>query len=138
MLTKYEFENIARLIFEAALAVHKELGPGLLESVYEHAMIIELRSRGLLCEYQVQLPLIYKGHDTGKLFIMDILVENAVVIEVKSCEKTLPLHESQLVSYLKMADKRLGFLINFNVELIKDGFRRKVNKYFLDSASIAS
>ncbi len=81
-------------------------------------------------QYQFKTPLFYKGHYTGKEFFIDILVENEIVIEVKSCEEGMrPVHQAQLLSYLKLADKRLGFLINFNVTLIKDGFKRLVNNY---------
>lgn len=129
-MNKDHFEYLATQIFQAALEVHKNLGPGLLESVYEYALVKELQLRNIHVQYQVKTPLFYKGHDTGKEFFIDILVENEIVIEVKSCEEGMrPVHQAQLLSYLKLADKRLGFLINFNVILIKDGFKRLVNNY---------
>jgi GxxExxY protein len=105
------------------------MGPGLLESVYEYCLIAELRNRGIKAEGQVYLPLYYKGKKVGKDFRMDILVANEIIIEIKSKDIMLPVHEAQIISYLKLADKWLGFLINFNVVLLKDGFRRFVNGY---------
>ena len=129
-MTKEQFEYLATQIFQAALEVHKTLGPGLLESVYEFALIKELQLRNIFVQYQVKVPLVYKGHDTGKEFFIDILVENEIVIEVKSVDTLHPVHQAQLLSYLKLSDKRLGFLINFNVILVKDGFKRMVNNYY--------
>jgi GxxExxY protein len=129
-MNKEQFEYLANQIFQAALEVHKTLGPGLLESVYEFALVKELQIRNIFVQYQVKVPLIYKGYDTGKEFYLDILVENELVIEVKSVDMLHPVHQAQLLSYLKLADKRMGFLINFNVTLIKDGFKRMVNNYY--------
>jgi GxxExxY protein len=93
-------------------------------------LVKELQLRNIFVQYQVKISLIYKGPDTNKEFFIDILVENEIVIEVKSCEDGIrPVHQAQLLSYLKLSDKRLGFLINFNVTLIKDGFKRLVNNY---------
>ena len=129
-MNKERFEWLANQIFQAALEVHRTLGPGLLESVYEFAMVKELQLRNIFVQYQVKVPLFYKGFDTGKEFFLDMLVENEIIIEVKSCEEGMrPVHQAQLLSYLKLADKRLGFLINFNVVLLKDGFKRMVNNY---------
>lgn len=129
-MDKERFEYIATQIFQAALEVHKTLGPGLLESVYEFALLKELQLRSIGANYQVKVPLVYKGHDTGKDFFLDMLVEDEIIIEVKSCEDGMrPVHQAQLLSYLKLSDKRLGFLINFNVALLKDGFKRMVNNY---------
>ena len=101
----------------------------MLESVYEYALVKELQLRNIEVLYQVKVPLFYKGHDMGKEFFIDILVENEIVIEVKSVDAIHPVHQAQLLSYLKLSDKRLGFLINFNVALLKDGFKRMVNNY---------
>ena len=131
-MKKHEFEALAKKIFMAALEVHKRLGPGLLESVYEYALIMELELMGVHVQYQVPVPLYYRGFDTGKQFFIDILVEGEIVIEVKACEALTPVYDAQLLSYLKLADKKLGFLINFNVPMIKEGFKRKVNNYFLE------
>jgi GxxExxY protein len=128
-MNKEQFEYLASQIFQAALEMHKTLGPGLLESVYEFALVKELQLRNISVQYQVKVPLVYKGHDTGKEFFIDILVENEIVIEVKSVDALHPVHQAQLLSYLKLSDKRLGFLFNFNVTLIKDGFKRMVNNY---------
>lgn len=128
-MTKQQFEFVAQQVFQSALEVHKHLGPGLLESVYEHSLIKELRSRNLQVSHQKKVPLYYKNSDTGKDFFIDILVEDEVIIEVKAVDVMHPVHEAQLISYLKLAGKKLGFLINFNVVLLKDGFRRKVNNY---------
>lgn len=130
-MTKEQFEHIAQQIFKSALEVHKALGPGLLESVYEFALVKELQLRNIDLKYQVKVPLFYKGYDTGKDFFLDMLVEDKIVIEVKSCEDGIrPVHQAQLLSYLKLADKGLGFLVNFNVPLLTDGFKRLVNNYF--------
>jgi GxxExxY protein len=128
-MDKQRFEYLANQVFNSALEVHKNLGPGLLESVYEYSLVKELQLRKIQVVYQIQTPLFYKGYDTGKNFFIDMLVESEIVIEVKAVENLLPVHEAQLLSYLKLADKRMGFLINFNVVLIKDGFKRKVNNY---------
>ena len=128
-MNKEQFEYLATQIFQAALEVHKTLGPGLLESVYEFALVKELQLRNIYVQYQVKVPLFYKGHDTGKEFFIDLLVENEIVIEVKSVDALHPVHQAQILSYLKLSDKRLGFLINFNVTLVKEGFKRMVNNY---------
>ena len=133
MISKTEYERIAKHIVNAAFEVHNELGPGLIESVYEVCLVEELRSRGLFVERQVKIPVIFKGKTLEKDFIIDLLVENTIIIELKAVESILPVHEVQLVTYLKLADKRLGFLINFNVTLIKIGIHRKVNNYFLST-----
>ena len=128
-MNKEQYEYLANQVFQSALEVHKNLGPGLLESVYEYALVKELQLRSIEVLYQVKVPLFYKGNDTGKEFFIDILVENEIVIEVKSVDALHPVHQAQLLSYLKLSDKRLGFLVNFNVALIKDGFKRMVNNY---------
>lgn len=115
---------------DAAYSVHKELGPGLLESVYEFCLIEELKSRNLTVNSQMKLPIIYKGKQLNKEFIVDILVQDSIIIELKAVETVLPVHEVQLLTYMKLADKKLGYLINFNVPLIKDGIKRKINGYF--------
>lgn len=128
-MNKEQFEYLAGQIFQASLEVHKTLGPGLLESVYEFALVKELQLRDIFVQYQVQVPLIYKGYETNKDFYIDILVEKEIVVEVKSVDALHPVHQAQLLSYMKLADKRMGFLINFNVALLKEGFKRMVNNY---------
>lgn len=128
-MSKEEYERIAKEIFFASLEVHKIMGPGLLESVYELCLMKELQLRNIFVENQVSIPLDYKGFSLSKDFRMDILVEREIILELKTVECLLPIHEAQIISYLKLADKRLGFLINFNVPIIKSGFRRFVNNY---------
>jgi len=126
-MSELEYNNISKQIINAAIEVHKELGAGLLESVYEYCLLEELKRRGLLAERQVQLPLNYKGKKLDKEFVIDILVENKVILELKSVEVILPIHEFQLLTYLKLSDKKLGLLINFNVPQLRDGIHRKIN-----------
>jgi len=105
------------------------MGPGLLESIYEECLYKEIILRNLSVEKQVFLPLIYKGDELKKDFRLDLLVEGEIIIEIKAVETILPVHEAQIISYLKLAGKKMGFLINFNVPLIKQGFKRFVNGY---------
>lgn len=130
MLTKDEYESIGKTILDCAFEVHKELGPGLLESIYEECLCEEIRKKGLKVENQVYLPLIYKGRSLNKNFRIDVLVENVIIIEIKSAIDLYTVDEAQLVSYMKLADKHLGYLINFNVPLLREGIKRKVNNYF--------
>jgi GxxExxY protein len=129
-MNKAELDNIGTKIVDAAYSVHKELGPGLLESVYEFCLIEELKSRNLTVNSQMKLPVVYKGKALNKEFIIDLLVENEIIIELKAVEIVLPVHEVQLLTYMKLADKKLGYLINFNVPIIKEGIKRKINGYF--------
>ncbi|MDM8159222.1 MULTISPECIES: GxxExxY protein [Labilibaculum] len=131
MISKTEFEEIGRKIVQASYEVHKELGPGLLESVYEICLVEELKNLNLKVERQVELPVNFKGKVLDKKFVIDLLVENCIIIELKAVEVLLPVHEVQLVTYMKLADIKLGYLVNFNVPLIKQGIKRKVNNYFL-------
>lgn len=128
-MTKDELNRISTIIVDACFSVHKEMGPGLLESIYELCLVRELQTRGLIVQSQVSIPLIYKGFELSKDFRIDILVENEIIIEIKAVEAILNVHEAQLISYLKLADKRLGFLVNFNVALIKHGLKRIVNNF---------
>jgi GxxExxY protein len=129
-MNKEHYEYLATQIFQASLEVHRTLGPGLLESVYEFSLLKELELRNVSVQFPVKVPLNYKGYNTGKEFFIDILVENEIVIEVKSCEEGMrAVHQAQSLSYLKLSDKRVGFLVNFNVALLKDGFKRLVNNY---------
>ena len=128
-MTKDEFNRISKIIVDSAFSVHKEMGPGLLESIYELCLINELRSRKLNVKSQKSIPLIYKGVNLSKDFRIDILVENEIIIELKAVEYLLPVHKAQIISYLKLANKRLGFLINFNVPIIKEGIKRIVNNF---------
>lgn len=123
------YNEVSSEIIAAAICVHKELGPGLLESVYECCLMEELEVRGLAVSQQIKLPVVYKGKRLKKDFMLDLLVEQEIIVELKAVEYLLPVHEVQLVTYLKLANKRLGLLINFNVPLLKDGIRRRVNRF---------
>ena len=124
-----KYEALAKQIFLASLEVHKIMGPGLLESVYELCLLKEFQLRNIFAESQVTIPLSFKGFELSKEYRIDILVEKEIIIELKSVDTILPVHQAQLISYLKLADKRMGFLINFNVPIIKNGFKRFVNNY---------
>ena len=118
--------GISKKIIGCAIEVHKELGAGLLESVYETCLILELEKQGLHVESQVDIPLYYKGQLTDKKFRIDLLVENEVIVELKSVNEVLPIYEAQLLTYLKLANKHLGLIINFNVPLLKNGIIRRI------------
>lgn len=119
--------EIARQIVDAAYKVHTTLGPGLLESVYEVVLAYELEQRGLKVDRQMALPVVYESVYLEEGFRADLIVQNKVIIELKSVEKTAPVHSKQLLTYLRLADKRLGLLINFGEAFIKDGITRIVN-----------
>ena len=119
---------ITSCIIQAAINVHKVLGPGLLESVYQKCMVIELEEMGLKVEIEVELPVSYGGRKITDLgFRLDLLVESAVVVELKSVEEIKPVHKKQLLTYLRLAKKDLGLLINFNEVLLKRGIYRIAN-----------
>ena len=123
-----KLNNISFNIISAAIKVHKTLGPGLLESVYQKCMEIELKKRGLQVESEVDLPVIYEGEKITDLgFRIDLLVESAVIVELKSVEEVKAVHKKQLLTYLRLARKDLGLLINFNEVLLKKGIVRVVN-----------
>jgi GxxExxY protein len=136
MTQKHE-NDISYLIRKSAYAIHTTLGPGLLESVYETLMCHELRKHGLDVQAQVPLPVVYDGLRLENGFRMDLLVDNKVVVELKSVETLLEVHHMQLLTYLKLSRHRLGLLINFNVPYIKAGIFRKVNGLPEQSASSA-
>ena len=120
--------NVAKQIVDVAFNLHKTYGPGLLESVYEAIMAYELRKRGLWVTRQQPIPVVHDDVRMGIGFRADLIVENKVVVEIKSIESISPVHKKQLLTYLRLTDKRLGLLINFNVELIKNGLSRVVNQ----------
>ena len=128
-MNREELNQLSKVILDACVTVHKEMGPGLLESVYELCLMKEFELRGIKAKNQESIHLIYKGFELSKEFKIDILVEDEIILELKSSENMLPVYEAQIISYLKLADKRLGFLINFNVPLMKDGFKRFVNQF---------
>jgi GxxExxY protein len=119
--------DISGQIVDASIQVHRELGPGLLESAYEACLAYELKKRGLKAFTQVGLPVIYDEVKLDVGYRIDLLVEDCIIVELKAVEHVLPLHEAQLITYLKLADKRLGLLINFNVLRVKDGIKRFAN-----------
>jgi GxxExxY protein len=129
MKTRDELDALSRVVFDACVSVHKEMGPGLLESVYQICLEDELLHREVHHQTLVPVPLIYKGRQLKKDYIIDVLIEDDIILELKAIETIMPVHEAQLISYLKLADKRLGFLVNFNVPLLKSGFRRFVNNF---------
>ena len=119
--------ELARIVVDIAYQIHTRLGPGLLESVYEAIMLYELRKRCLTAEKQFGVPVIWDDIKLDIGFRADIIVEGKLILELKSCEAIDPVHKKQLLTYLRLADCRLGLLINFNVPLIKDGISRVVN-----------
>jgi len=122
-----EFNQISGLIIDSAMKVHTALGPGLLENAYEACLKHELINRQLKVMTQVGLPVTYDGVSIDVGYRLDLLVEDSVIIELKAVERSIPIHEAQLLSYLKLSNKRLGLLINFNVTRLKHGIKRLVN-----------
>lgn len=120
--------ELSGIVVDCAFKVHKALGPGLLESAYEACMVYELKKSGLRVRQQHPLPLIYDEVDMQVGYRLDILVENKLIVELKAVEGFHPLHMAQLITYLRLSEIKLGLLINFNVELIKNGIRRCVNR----------
>ena len=121
------YNSVTERIIKCAIEVHKELGPGLMESVYEVCLKKVLIDDGLDVKSQLVLPVHFKGELLDKAFVLDLLVEDEIILELKSLEIILPVHEAQLVTYLKLSGKKLGLLINFNVLLLKEGIRRRIN-----------
>ena len=121
-----EYEKIATIIVDAAYTVHKNLGPGLLESVYEPCFCHELSKRGAESKRQVVVPLVYEGIKFSEALRLDVLVEDKIICELKVVEALASVHTAQLVSYLKLTERRLGFLINFNVPIIRQGIKRVI------------
>ncbi len=119
--------DITGVIIDTALRIHRQLGPGLLESVYLHVLAYELRKRGLRVETEAPIPVVWEEVHLDVGFRADLVVEGLVIVELKSVEAVAPVHKKQLLMYLRLADKRVGLLINFGVELLKDGIHRIVN-----------
>ena len=120
-----EINAVTERIIGSAIEVHRILGPGLLESIYDAALCIELDDRGLRYARQVRIPAVYKGRSLGD-YLVDFIVEDLVVVEIKSVAKVLPVYEAQLLTYMRLASKRVGLLMNFNSRLLKDGIQRRV------------
>jgi GxxExxY protein len=129
MSEKEELNRITQAIIGAAIEVHKHLGPGLLESAYEACTAFELAERGLLVEQQKPLPLLYKKVRLDCGYRLDLMVDEKVIVEIKAVDKLLPIHEAQLLSYLKLTRCKAGLLINFNVQKLVNGIIRVVNNF---------
>jgi len=128
-MDRNRLNEIGGIILDAAITVHKELGPGLLESAYQLALKRELELRGLKVRAKVPVELMYKEVSLGKAYEIDLLVEEEVIIENKSTDGITPIFTFQVITYLKLYNKNLGYLINFNVPLLKDGFKRIVHNF---------
>ena len=124
MATNTKEDEIGKAIVDAAFQVHKQLGPGLLEKVYEACLSYELQAKGLTVTRQMPVPISYKEIEFDEGFRLDLLVEDCVIIELKAVEKSNPLWQAQILSYLRLANKHLGYLINFNTPLFKHGIQR--------------
>ena len=118
------FEKLTEPVIQAAIEVHKNLGPGLLESTYEQCLAHELQLKGIHFKSQLPLPVEYKGIQLDTGYRIDLLIEDSLIIELKSVEKILPIHEAQILTYIKLAKVKIGLLINFNVLKVKEGIRR--------------
>lgn len=119
--------EIASIVVDTCLVIHRELGPGLLESVYEEILAYELQNRGLSVERQRAVEVEWDGQNLGKGFVADLIINSKVILELKSVQKLEPVHFKQLLTYLKLTETKLGLLINFNENLIKNGIKRVVN-----------
>ena len=124
-----ELNYIDGRILDAAICVHRELGPGLLESAYELALMRELTLRDINVQKQVPVLLSYKGISLGKAYEIDLLVENEIIVEVKAVLEMHPVNTAQIITYLKLSKKKLGYIINFNEALLKNGFKRIVHNF---------
>jgi len=128
MKDRDHLNQVSAQVVDAAIKVHSVLGAGLLENAYEACLAYELGKRGLQVEVQLALPVVYEQVQIDAGYRIDLLVEGGVIVELKSVEGLLPIHEAQLLSYLRLSQKRLGLLINFNVPRLRDGIKRMVNK----------
>ena len=124
--------QITSRVIAAAIEVHRTFGPGLLESVYHACLLHELRLAGLKVESEKKIPIVYKGAVLDLWYVLDLLIDDKVIVEIKCVEVLLPVHEAQLITQLKLADKPVGLLLNFNVPVMKDGITRKLNRQALD------
>ncbi|OPX27128.1 MAG: GxxExxY protein [Candidatus Cloacimonas sp. 4484_143] len=125
-MSKLLYESLTDKIIKAAIEVHKNLGPGLLESAYEECLLFELIDLGLIVKQQVMIPIKYKDITIKTKYRLDLLVDDKVILELKSVEKLMPIHEAQLITYLKLSGYRVGLLINFNEKLLKNGIKRRI------------
>ena len=129
MTQREKLDSITRQVIGAAIDVHKALGPGLLESVYEACLAFELSEHRIKVERQKALPVTYKEITLETGFRLDLLIEDSVIVEIKAVDKLLPIHHSQLLTYLKLSELKVGLLINFNVNVLRTGIQRVVNNY---------
>jgi GxxExxY protein len=127
MKTREEIELLAKQLVDCLLAVHRTMGPGLPESANQACLFHELRSRGLTVQCEVVLPVRYAGIEIEAGYRIDMLLEDCIIVENKAVQAIVPIYEAQLLTYLKLSDRKLGFLVNWNVSLIKDGIKRMVN-----------
>jgi GxxExxY protein len=127
--------EITEIVIGCAIEVHRALGPGLLESVYEQCLCYELAQRGLAFQRQVELPIVYKSVNLACGYRLDLIVENLIIVEIKAVEQILKVHEAQLLSYLRLYKKSVGLLINFHIPVLKHGIRRIANNFQENSAS---
>jgi GxxExxY protein len=125
-----KLNEITSIIIEKAIKVHKELGPGLLESAYKECLVYELLQSGLKIEKENPLPLVYHDVKLECGYRVDIVVEDKVIVEIKSIEALADIHTAQVLTHLKLANCKIGLLMNFNVSLLKDGIKRCINKYY--------
>jgi len=121
-------EHLTQRVIGAAIEVHRQVGPGLLESTYEDCLTLQLASTGIAFERQIFLPLVYKSECITRAYKIDFLIEKSLILELKSVEKLLPVHQAQVLTYLRLAGLETGLLINFNCVVLKDGIRRLTNK----------
>ncbi len=119
-----EFDKLSNKVIGLALEVHKQLGPGLLESTYKQCLAYELSKANISFNLECEIPIKYKEIQISCGYRIDILVENKIILELKSVEKILPIHEAQILTYMKLSNKKIGLLINFNVSLLKEGIKR--------------
>jgi len=129
MNNENKLNKITETIIGSSINIHRELGPGLLESAYEACLVYDLTKTGLKVEQQKPLPITYRGIKLDCAYRIDLLVDNLVIVEIKSLDNILPIHKVQLLSYLRLSDIKLGLLINFNVDVLKDGIVRIVNNF---------
>jgi GxxExxY protein len=129
MLEPDRLDQISRRIIGAAIEVHRHLGPGLLESAYQSCLVFELRQQGFRVDEQKPLPVTYKEVRLDCGYRLDLVVEDEIIVEVKAIEKLLPIHDAQILSYLRLSNKKIGLLMNFHVPVLKDGLKRIVNEF---------
>ncbi len=125
-----DLNQLSNQVIGLSIDVHKELGPGLLESVYEDCLCYELKSSKIRFERQKYFPIIYKNTQIANGFRLDIVIENSLLLELKTVEKILPIHEAQILTYMKLSEITLGLIINFNVPILKNGIKRIVNNFY--------